>query len=114
MTEFEGRKHGGSLYRRGCRCEVCVEAMVQYRRQYNKQTDRPSKLRLPIAPLVNWIVSTGSVEMMHPRVWWRWQSNPEMTIDVYWADRYAIQLGSHPAEIWGLDFYSDIDVAVPL
>lgn len=112
MTEFDNRKHGGALYRRGCRCEVCVAAMTEYRRQYNKQTDRPSKLRLPIRPLLDWVVRTESTEMVHPRALWKWLADPDGTMDVYWADRYAIKLGSHPAEIWGMDFYADIPVEV--
>lgn len=30
----------------------------------------------------------------------RWRNNPTMTISEYTADRYAITLGIHPAELW--------------
>ena len=113
MTEFDNRKHGGSLYRRGCRCEICVQAMVEYRRQY-RVTDKPSKLKLPVRPLLEWVIRTESTAMVHPRALWRWLSNPDALMDVYWADRYAIQLGTHPMNIWGMAFYADIPVGEPV
>jgi hypothetical protein len=30
----------------------------------------------------------------------KWRTNPNMTISEYAADRYAISLGLHPAELW--------------
>lgn len=30
----------------------------------------------------------------------KWRNNPDITISEYAADRYAISLGIHPAELW--------------
>lgn len=30
----------------------------------------------------------------------KWRNNPNITISEYAADRYAISLGIHPAELW--------------
>jgi hypothetical protein len=30
----------------------------------------------------------------------KWRNNPDITISEYAADRYAISLGLHPAELW--------------
>lgn len=61
---------------------------------------------LPVAPLLALFPPGTSVRLIaetfgisHPSVV-RWRTQPDIVINEYDADRYAITLGLHPIEIW--------------
>ena len=61
---------------------------------------------LPIQPLLDLTELLGPTEIaslcgVSPRAVHRWRSGQTTTIAVHDADRIAIRLGTHPAHLWG-------------
>lgn len=97
------KKHGTAMYRRGCRCDICVITMREYRYKFKPLTDA-TKLRLPVQPLVERLTAEGRMKELDPHRLYQWEKMGNQ-ISVYWADKWAVKLGFHPFEIWGWDFY---------
>lgn len=103
MTRELTKKHGTARYRQGCRCDICVETMRAYRRQFKPLSDA-SKLMLSVEPLLERLYLAGRLSEVDNHCLYRWRKNGNM-MNIYWADRWAIRYGFHPFEIWGWDFY---------
>lgn len=96
--------HGANAYRnRGCRCDVCKEAVRIQKLKYRPKSDSVN-LRLDATPLIDKLIRDerlASVATSRLSVWRR------DGIDLYAADRWCIRLGYHPIEVWGQAFYLD-------
>ena len=95
-------EHGLSMYRqRGCRCDVCKEAIANERKRFRKYSDRKS-IRLNGEIFVARLLADerhGAIDSTMISKWRRFG------IDIYNADEWCVKLGYHPSEIWGQDFY---------
>lgn len=111
---MRSREHGTySMYNTGkCRCDLCRVAAAEKRARYRPQLgDQPknynvrfgsAKIRLDAAPFVKFLYETTLVDALLLKRIRGWERNG---IDLYYADKLAIEFGSHPALIWGDDFY---------
>lgn len=112
MKTFEHGTYG--MYRtRGCRCEDCKVAAAETRARYrtvvpgtqpkNYSVSYGSiKLVLDATPIIEFIMANREPDRFMMQRIRRWERNG---IDVYQADRIAVEMGTHPALIWGWDFY---------
>lgn len=94
-------KHGVSAYNKhGCRCDICKEAKHEQRFQYKPKA---SKLKLDYEPLLRKLEAANQLHLIDPHRIYQWRDAGG--INVYWADKWAIKFGWHPAEVWGMAFY---------
>lgn len=91
-------QHGRSTYmKHKCRCEICVKEAQIYRAKY-----KTPAIKLNGGPFIDRLVLDGQIINLDKRVVANWR---KYGMSIYNADRWAIALGYHPAEIWGFDFY---------
>jgi len=97
-------KHGVYAYqKKNCRCEECIDIFRAYRRnQAIKRKSDASKARLSGQVFVDRIMRDGRHEAISKTTMFRWC---KYGMSIYTADHFACQLGYHPYEIWGDDFY---------
>lgn len=94
----DGWNHGRSTYlKHKCRCAVCVEDARKYRATYRKTT-----IKLDADCLIHRLQLDGRSGAVTSSLLAKWRKTG---MDIYNADRWAVKLGYHPIEIWGLDFY---------
>lgn len=64
-------------------------------------------IRLPLLPIVETLEDAGlaaeAIRLALKLSGTTWQARHTWTVNVWWADRAAIRLGFHPAEIWGVE-----------
>lgn len=95
-------EHGMNMYRqRGCRCEICSEAMAAHRRKYRKKTDN-CKIMLDATPLLEWLQRNEQITTIDSSSVTNWRNRG---IGIYTADSLCTRMGVHPAEIFGNKFY---------
>lgn len=100
-------------WRKGCRCQPCVDARQEYRKQYKENSQFGcGEEKLPIGPLIDFIgidcdrEAIGEVLKVHKDTLRYWIAHPTTKmIDKYLADTYAMRLGVHPSVIWGKSWY---------
>jgi DNA-binding transcriptional regulator YiaG len=120
---YANRAHGRQeTYNRGCRCDLCreVEAARHQRKRARKKYGLEAAPRVyptvPLEPLLERVAihfgrpadqisqyDFARAVGVHQRTICRWIKNgrvPENQLD-----RVAINLGWHPAAIWGVDWY---------
>lgn len=105
MTDF---KHGLHAYkRRGCRCEVCLEAHRQSRiRERLKSRRTPIKHHLiDAAPLVELYRSMNIRSSSLSRTINKWEREG---ISIYDADTYCMKIGFHPIEVFGSAYFEGL------
>lgn len=105
MTE---QKHGLNAYkRRGCRCEVCLEAHRQSRiRERLKNRRTPIKHHLIDAtPLIEIYRHLNTRSSSLSRTIKKWE---KYGISAYDADTYCMRLGYHPIEIFGPAYFEGL------
>jgi hypothetical protein len=72
-------------------------------------------LRLPLEPLARELRAAGTSDLAHILGLSRWTvlRMRRVGITVKQADEYAVRFaGTHPACIWGYEFYSDIQAEI--
>ena len=95
-------KHGTSGYRYKCRCEICVNAQKAARNK-NRPLSDSAKVRLDATPLIERLAMADQLDQVDPAVIRRWERDG---IDVYWADKWCLKFGWHPANVFGQAFYA--------
>ena len=94
-------KHGVNGYNKhACRCEICKQAKHEQR---FRDKPRASKLKLDCEPLIRKLELSDQIHLVSPRRVFHWRQNGG--INVYYADKWAVRFGWHPAEVWGMAFY---------
>ena len=105
MTDF---KHGIYAYkRRGCRCEVCLEAHRQSRikeRLKNRRTPIKHHL-IDATPLIELCESNSIGDFNFRSSIEKWKKHG---ISIYDADTYCMKLGFHPIEIFGAAYFEGL------
>lgn len=105
-------KHGAvSTYERGkCRCEPCRAAKAAKVRRLSQRPPRDNR-RFPVSPVIRAaVLRYGSLNNM-PNTYMRRaliaarNEKTDGCISAVCADRYAVALGKHPAELWP-DWYA--------
>lgn len=98
-------EHGTSGYKHKCRCEICVAAQsaARTKSRYRDERSVSVKLRLDPAPLIRRLEVTEQLDMIDPKTIRRWQ---RLGMDVYFADKWCLKFGWHPAEVFGQAFYA--------
>ena len=98
----EHTEHGMGMYRyRKCRCDVCSEAMRQFRKKYRKTSDNYNKM-VDATPLLEWLTVNNQLDRIDGSTVRKWR---ERGLSVYVIDKVCIRLGAHPAEVYGNKFY---------
>jgi len=120
---YVNRAHGRQeTYNRGCRCDLCrkVEAARNQRKRARAKLgvipNPRVYLTLPLEPLIERVAihigrpvdqisqyDFAQAVGVHQRTVCRWIKNGR--IPERQSDRVAINLGWHPAAIWGVDWY---------
>lgn len=94
-------KHGVNGYNKhACRCDICKTAKSEQRFQ---KKPRASKLKLDYEPLLRKLEASDQLHLIDLHRIYQWREAGG--INVYWADKWAIKFGWHPAEVWGMAFY---------
>ena len=50
-------EHGGTGYKKGCRCEVCTRANTDYHRQYRKRSPERHRVTQQITNRALWVLA---------------------------------------------------------
>jgi hypothetical protein len=62
------------------------------------------ELWLDPTPLINALIERNMLREVRNETLKRWR---RQGIDVYWADKWAVKIGLHPIELFGMEFYRD-------
>ena len=98
-------QHGTSGYKHQCRCEICVTAQSEARSKSRYRNERAVsvKIRLDAAPLIRRLELTEQLEHIDRKTVYLWE---QKGIDIYFADKWCLKFGWHPAEVFGQAFYA--------
>jgi hypothetical protein len=95
-------KHNRNTYlRHKCRCELCVADAADYRRRRRIELGGDTDVRLPGAPLLAFVRKMTDQRIQHAIV----KSWLENGVSPYTVDKWCTRFGSHPAEVYGDEFY---------
>jgi hypothetical protein len=61
-------------------------------------------IRINAQPLIAVLYDRGLLGDISSPTVRKWR---ETGIDIYWADKWAVKLGMHPIEIFGMQFYAN-------
>lgn len=114
-VEYEHGSYGMYL-RRGCRCDVCKAGAAKKRAEYRApRPDGPKnyqvtygsvRVRLDASPLIAFIRHNVHIDKVLRKRMDHWTRHG---IELYHADRLAIQFGTHPYLLWGDEFYQGME-----
>lgn len=93
-------KHNLTGYRKGCRCDICKSCRSEYKKSLRP---KQSSLKLDPAPLLAKLEASDQLHLLDKHSIYSWQKRGG--INVYYADKWALKFGWHPAEVWGMAFY---------
>ena len=93
-------KHSVYGYTKGCRCDICKKAKSDYKKSFRP---KQSKLKLDPEPFLAKLEASDQMHLMDPHRVYSWRKRGG--INVYYADKWALKFGWHPAEVWGMAFY---------
>jgi hypothetical protein len=62
------------------------------------------KIRIDATPLIAILEERSLLREVNSPTVKKWR---EQGIDIYWADKWAVKLGYHPFEIFGMQFYTN-------